>query len=859
MNPTELRCEYSSDPIGIESERPRLSWLFDSARDGERQIAFQIKVYGDPDSIGKKTEVICWDSGRIESNCSHLIAYSGQALRSRQRCWWQVRVWPEEGKVSGWSDLATFEMGLLHRMDWRAKWIGLPPPAGRGLEGWTVYLRHEFNLRTKATRGRFYLTARGLYQAFINGRRVGDHALSPDWSDYKARNYYQAFDITDLLEVGPNAIGVVLSGGWYAGSIGFFGQRFHYGKLPWFLGQMEVDCDEGVISRSVTDGTWVASAGPIVSSDLMQGEDYDAGLEMPGWDRVGFEAGGWSPVSLEDLDRAELRVSPTPPLRATLEIPAAEVRRSPKGWLVDFGQNMSGWVRMKLRGTPGKPIRLRHGEVLDDEGGLYTENLRDATQEGSIQVNDTDVIARESSFSLNGFRYIEVTGLAADPSPDDFTARAVHSDLPLTGLFECSDPELNQVWRNTVWGQRGNYVCVPTDCPQRDERLGWTGDAQLFAPLATYNMECVGFFRKFLVDLADGQSIEGGIPEVGPRISTFLDAAPAWGDAFIILPWLLYQMYGEVEAMAMHFEAMERWLGYMEKANPDGIRRHRLNGNYGDWVSLGSETDKILIATLYWVECAWLMEKMARVLGRAEDARRYADQAERVVKAFDGEFVDGDRLTSDTQTAYVLALRFGRVSGAKRTAFQERLIQLLAENGGHLNTGILGSAHLPEVLARAGRMDLAYQLFNSVDCPSLRFMARNGATTIWERWDAWRADVGFQNPGMNSFNHVALGSMGVWLYRWVAGIQADEEHPGFSRFRLAPRPGGGLDWAEATYNSVRGAIRSRWEKDGERIRFVFEVPPNTEAVIDLPEAEGSAAEEEIVVGGGRHQFERTLS
>lgn len=858
MNPTKLRCEYSFDPIGIDSERPRLSWQFDSASGGDHQIAFQIKVYGDPDSIGKKTAHIRWDSGRVESSQSHLIAYSGQPLRSRQRCWWQVRVWDEGGNVSDWSDLATFEMGLLHGVDWRAEWIGLPPPADRGLEGWTVYLRREFELRSKPTRGRCYLTARGLYQAFINGRRVGDHALSPDWSDYHARNYYQVFDITDLLETGPNAIGVVLSGGWYAGSIGFFGQRFHYGKLPWFLGQLEADCGDGMVSRVVTDGDWVASAGPIVSSDLMQGEDYDAGLEMPGWDRAGFDAEGWSPVSFEDRDGVELRVSPAPPLRAALEIPAVEVRKSSKGWLVDFGQNMSGWVRMKVRGTPGKTIRLRHGEVLDAQGALYTENLRGATQEGSIQVDHTNVIARESSFSLNGFRYIEVTDLAAEPSPDDFTARAVHSDLPLTGFFECSDAELNQVWRNTVWGQRGNYVCVPTDCPQRDERLGWTGDAQLFAPLGAYNMECVGFFRKFLIDLADGQSIEGGIPEVGPRISTFLDAAPAWGDAFIILPWLLYQMYGEVEAMAVHFEAMERWLGYIERANPDGIRRHRLNGNYGDWVSLGSETDKVLIATIYWAECARLMEEMARVLGRVEDARRYGAQAERVGEAFNREFIRGDRLTSDTQTAYVLALRFGLVSGAKQTAFQERLTELLAENGGHLNTGILGSAHLPEVLARAGRMDLAYKLFNSEDCPSLRFMARNGATTIWERWDAWKPDVGFQNPGMNSFNHVALGSMGVWLYRWVGGIQVDEAHPGFSRFRLAPRPGGGLKWAETSYESVRGRIRSRWEQNGAQYRFEFDLPANTRAIIDLPGKSSSGEHEPMEVGGGRHLFERIL-
>jgi alpha-L-rhamnosidase len=859
MNPSNLRCEYSFDPIGIESEQPRLSWLLESARDGERQLAFQIKVYGDPDSIGKKTEVICWDSGRVESGRTHLIAYAGQPLRSRQRCWWQVRVWNEAGEVSDWSDLAIFEMGLLDRVDWRAKWISLPPPVDRNLEGWTVYLRREFDLRSTPTLGRIYLTARGLYRAFINGTRVGDHALSPDWSDYHARSYYQTFDVTDLLEAGRNAIGVVLSGGWYAGSIGFFGQRFHYGRLPWFLGQLEVDCGDGVVSRSVTDESWVASAGPIVSSDLMQGEDYEVALEMPGWDRAGFEADGWCPVSIEKLDRVDLRVSPTPPLRATLEIPATSVQKRPNGWLVDFGQNMSGWVRMTLRGTPGTPIRFRHGEVLDTEGGLYTENLRSATQGGSIQVNETKQIAHESSFSLNGFRYLEVTGLATDPSPDDFTARAVHSDLPLTGLFECSDAELNQVWGNTVWGQRGNYVSVPTDCPQRDERLGWTGDAQLFAPLGAYNMECVGFFRKFLVDLADGQSIEGGIPEVGPRISTFLDAAPAWGDAFIILPWLLYQMYGDAEPMAMHYSAMDRWMGYIERANPDGIRRNRLNGNYGDWVSLGSETDKVLIATIYWAECARLMEKMARVLGCSVDAQRYADKAERVVEAFSSEYIRGDRLTSDTQTAYVLTLRFGLVSGAKQEAFQERLIELLAENGGRLNTGILGSAHLPEVLARAGRMDLAYRLFNCKDCPSLRFMARSGATTIWERWDAWKPDAGFQNPGMNSFNHVALGSMGVWLYRWVAGIQVDEGHPGFSRFRLAPRPGGGLDWAEATYDSVRGRIRSRWDREGKRLRFVFDLPPNTEALIDLPGSEDSAFETEMVIGGGRHEFERTLS
>ncbi len=854
MNATDLRCEFFENPVGLENPRPRLSWRPDSEADCARQTAYQVKVYGDPESIGKKTAVVFWDSGVVPSAESHLVPYAGQALRSRQRCWWQVRLWDGEGRCSDWSVLAWWEMGLLEAGDWRARWVTCPPPEGRGLEGWTPYLRREFELADRPEKARIYLAARGLYQVRINGRLIGDRAISPDWSDYSSRCFYQAFDLTDDLVAGVNTLAVVLSGGWFAGSIGFFGQRFHYGRLPWFLGQLEMDCPDGLIRRILTDQDWVASPGPIVSSDLMQGEDQDPSRALPGWDRSGFDQADWRPVDTEELDADLMRVSPSPPLRCSLELPARSVTATPGGWLVDFGQNLTGWVRARVRGTRDEKIRLRHGEVLDPEGALYTANLRAAVQIDSIQVEDTDEVVFEPSFTLHGFRYLEVAGLATEPKPADFIARVVHSDLPVTGSFRCSDEELNRVWETMLWGQRSNYVCVPTDCPQRDERLGWTGDAQLFAPLACYNMECAGFFHKFLTDLADGQSLEGGIPEVGPRISTYLDAAPAWGDAFIILPWLVYQMYGDDAAVLDHFEAMERWMGYIERANPDGIRRHRLNGNYGDWVALGQETDKVLIATAYWVECARLMEKMARVSGRDDRVPVYADLTRRLIEGFGREFVRGDRLTSDTQTAYVLALRFGLVEGSARTAFQDRLLDLLAENGGYPDTGIIGSAHLPEVLAQAGRFDVAYAIFDHTDCPSLRHMIRHGGTTVWERWDAWKDGIGFQDAEMNSFNHVALGSMGVWLYRWVAGIQVVEDHPGFSRVRLTPRPGGNLKWAEAVYESVRGRIVSRWERKGEHCCFIFEIPPNVEAEVDLP---GAGEEgEPLVIGSGRHRFER---
>jgi alpha-L-rhamnosidase len=749
-------------------------------------------------------------------------------------------------------------MGLLESGDWRARWVTAPPPEGRGLEGWTVYLRRTFELTDRPEKARVYLAARGLYQVRINGRRIGNRAITPDWSDYNARCFYQVHDLTGDLVPGRNTLSVILSGGWYAGSIGFFGQRFHYGRLPWFLGQLEMDCPDGLVRRVLTDQAWTASAGPIVSSDLMQGEDHDCCIEIVGWDDPAHDPDGWQPVVTEELDPGLMRVCPSPPLRETGELPARSVAATDRGWVVDFGQNMAGRVRARVQGRPGEVVRVRHGEVLDPGGRLYTENLRDAVQTDSIRIKDTEPVVFAPEFTLHGFRYVEIEGLAADPKPADFTARVVHSDLPLTGTFRSSDPELNRVWEAMLWGQKGNYVCVPTDCPQRDERLGWSGDAQLFAPLACYNMECAGFFRKFLTDLADGQSLEGGVPEVGPRISTYLDAAPAWGDAFVILPWLMYQMYGDRGPMEDHYESMERWMGYIERANQDGIRRNRLNGNYGDWVPPGAETDKVLIATAYWAECAHLMGKMARLLGMAYQAQHYGVLFERLIRAFAGEFIRHDRLTSDTQTAYVLALRFGLVTGETRVAFENRLLALLDENGGFLDTGIIGSAHLPEVLAQAGHFEAAYRLFDHTECPSLRHMVRHGATTIWERWDAWRPEVGFQDAGMNSFNHVALGSMGVWLYRWVAGIQVDEDHPGFSRFRLAPRPGGSLSWAEATYDSVRGRIKSGWERDGDRCQFKFEVPPNTEAVVDLPGVGDAVRSGPLVVGGGHHRFERTL-
>jgi alpha-L-rhamnosidase len=898
MTPSELRpvglsCEYRADPLGIDERAPRLSWALESEGRGQVQSAYRILVARSEEDL-ESEENLLWDSGRVGSNSSVGVEYEGEVLRSGTRCLWKVRVWDGEGDPSPFGGTAAFEMGLLERTDWEGNWISLgsgpdedfEPPTGEeyddlanALEA-SPYLRREFSLDRPVRRARLYATARGVYELHLNGSRVGDDALAPGWTDYDRRIQYQAYDATTLLAEGSNVLGAILGDGWYSGFFGFDPKQrgAHYGAHPQLLAQLDVEYEDGGTESIATDGSWRCSTGPILHSDLLMGESYDARDEMPGWSEPGFDDSAWYVVKAEEIGDAKLVAQPDESIRVTEELEAKTVTEPEEGvYVFDMGKNMVGRVRLKVQGEAGTEITLRHAEALNPDGTLYTTNLRAARATDHYVLRGGGEETYEPRFTFHGFRYVEVTGYPGEPPLGAVTGRVVHSATPPTGFFECSNPMVNELQENILWGQRGNFLSVPTDCPQRDERLGWMGDAQIFVRTASFNMDVAAFFEKWMTDVEDAQSREGAFPDVAPLLtgSGLMDlsrGAPAWGDAGIIVPWTIYRTYDDTRIVERHYDAMARWMDYLHEANPDLIRKNRMGNNYGDWLSPeGDHTPKHLLATAYWAHDAKLMAEMAEATGRREDAKDYGDLNERIKDAFNETFVSPDgRIEGDTQTCYLLALHIGLLPEDLRPAAAEHLVRTIEREDWHLSTGFVGVGYLCPVLTEAGRTDVAYRLLLNETYPSWGYTIKNGATTIWERWDGWTEENGFQSPNMNSFNHYSLGSVGEWLYRYVAGI--DLASPGYGRILIRPRPGGGLSHARGEYDSVRGRISSSWKIEGARFTLEVLVPPNTTATVHVPcadvsegggsvdEADGvellRADEGETVlsVGSGRYEF-----
>lgn len=862
MHPTRLRCEYRDNPLGLDETSPRLGWISESSRRNETQSAYQILVSDSIEDLNADKGTL-WDSGKVASNRSLGIEYQGKQLNSKMRCYWKVRVWDGNDDPSPYSKTAYWEMGLLQTSDWKGKWIGLgdaPPTAGhqppsgdeledpllRGLRP-SPYLRKSFSLKGKTRKARLHATARGVYELCINGHRVGDHMLSPGWTDYDTRIQYQTYDVTDLLEEGQNAIGGIIGDGWYSGFYGMDPKRrgAHYGHRPQLLAQLEVESEDGSTQTITSDESWNSSTGAILSSDLLMGEVYDAREEISGWGLPSFDDSGWRPVNVENLGEASLVAQPDGGVKVTQELETKEVTKTDDGsYVFDLGQNIVGWARLKVRGKAGTTVKLRFAEALNPDGSIYTTNLRFARATDSYILKGEGEEVFEPRFTFHGFRYVEVSGYPSEPPPDSITGCVVHSDTQPTGRFECSSPMINKIQENIVWGQRGNFLSIPTDCPQRDERLGWTGDAQIFVRTATYNMDVSAFFTKWMFDIEDAQSPEGAFPDVAPLLPLSLDlsrGAPAWGDAGIIVPWTIYRAYADTRIIERHYESMTRWMDYLHEANPDLLRRNKLGNNYGDWLSpFGDDTPKELLATAYWAYDTKLVVEMARAIGRDNDAAAYAGLFEDIKAAFVRAYVGSEgHVKGDTQTGYVLALHMDLLPNELRAKAAEHLVRTIEEKDWRLTTGFVGVGYLCPVLTEAGYPEVAYRLLNNETYPSWGYTIKQGATTIWERWDGWTEENGFQSPNMNSLNHYSLGSVGEWLYRYVAGIDLDPDEAGFSHFRVHPCPGGGLTHASAEYESANGKIKSSWEISDGTIRLKVIIPANTRASVHVPTSEPS--------------------
>jgi len=849
-----LRCEYLVNPLGIGERRPRLSWTLESSQRGQKQTAYRILVSSDEANLAEDRGDL-WDTGKVPGDRTNQVVYGGQPLTSRQRCFWKVQSWDKDGRPSAFSPPAYWTMGLLDPEDWKAEWIradrrppesrieplapGPPPP----------YFRTEFAVQPSLQRATVYVTARGLFELRLNGIPVGDDVFAPEWTDYNRRIQYRTYDVTELLRPGKNGLGAVVADGWFSGYVGWRKNRGNYGLENSLLVQLELDYADGSRASIITDETWRWAEGPIRSADLLMGQDTDARLAMAGWDAPGFDDSSWRPVQAAEPTGAELVAQPSPPIRIIAEIKPASVNESRPGVFVfDLGQNIAGWARLKVLGRAGDRIKLRFAERLNPDGTIYTANLRDAKATDTYTCRGGEPEVFEPRFTFHGFQYIEVTGYPGEPGLDAITGCALSTACPETGVFQCSDPMVNRLFSNLIWSQRANYISIPTDCPQRDERLGWMGDAQIFVRTGSFNTDTAAFFTKWMQDVADAQSAEGAFPDFAPRLNDKVlmgfEGAPAWGDAGIIIPWNMYRVFDDTRIIQRHWEAMKRWMDYLKRTNPDLIRRRGVGNNYGDWLSIQADTPKDLLATAYWAWDARLMARMAAVIDREKESAAYAALFQEIRRAFQEEFVLEDgRIQGETQTGWLLALAMDLMPENLRPRAADRLVADIRAREGHLSTGFVGCAHLLPVLTDAGHEATAFGLLLKDTFPSWGYSIKHGATSIWERWDGWTEERGFQDPGMNSFNHYAFGAVGEWLYRYVAGIDLDEEIPGYARFRIRPFIGGGLEWARAEYDSIQGKIISGWSRREGGISLEVRVPPNTSAEVHLPCTDRSEIQE----------------
>ncbi|MFC0210877.1 family 78 glycoside hydrolase catalytic domain [Paenibacillus chartarius] len=867
----ECVTEYAANPLGIGHVKPRLFWKLESEKKGAAQSAYQVLVASSRERLALDAGDL-WDSGKMMSDASTHIEYEGLPLQSEASYYWKVRVWDSAGQPSDWSDTACFSTGILHRRDWKAVWIGRKPEPGKQLQP-SPYFRKSFTITKTVRRAFVYATALGLYELRLNGERIGDR-FAPGWTDYDIRVQVQAYDITERLVQGGNAFGVIVGDGWYAGTVGFLGKAV-YGERPFFLLQARIEYEDGSSELIVTDPSWRTSAGPILYSDMIKGETYDARLELTGWDHAGYDDSSWEIPDIRPGYNGQYAATLEPPIRVTQQVRPVSVRRTEAGtYIYDMGQNMVGWTELKVRGPAGTKVTVSHAEMLNPDGSLYLDNLREASQQDHYILKGDGDERYEPHFTFHGFRYVELIGYPGEAGPETITGKVVHSDTPFAGKLETSDAKVNQLYSNIVWGQRGNFLSVPTDCPQRDERLGWTGDAQIFARTAAYNMDVSRFFTKYVQDMVDCQRPSGAFTDVAPdagwirhkmwntNLNWYAPDNAGWGDAGVIIPWTLYLMYGDTRVLETNYEAMQRWVAYLE-ASTDGLVRPAY-ANYGDWLSIGADTPNDVLATAYFGYSTKLLARIAGVLGRSSDEERYESLFAGIAEAFRRAFVDADgRIHGDTQTVYVLALQFGLLTEELRLQAVRHLTADIRARGNRLSTGFLGVGYLLPALTDNGCLDEAYTLLTQEEFPSWLYSIKHGATTIWERWDGWTEHNGFQTPSMNSFNHYSLGSVGEWMFRYMAGIEADPKQPGFKHTIIKPRPGGPLTWVKASYKSMYGTIKVEWRTGGaNELRLNVSIPANTTADVSVPgyivqlqgKADGQAGIETVRIGSGSYEF-----
>lgn len=830
-----LTCEYLVDPVGIDVLHPRLSWLLSASepeRRGLAQTAYQVLVATSEETLARGQGDL-WDSGRVESDQSVHVVYAGKPLASRQRCYWKVRVWDNQGHDSGWSEPAFWSMGILSRNEWQAQWLGygkpLAEPTDWRQEASSPLFRKTFDLEKPVERAVVSVCGLGYHELRLNGAKVGDHVLDPAFTRYDKRALYVTYDITESLKQGKNAVGVMLGNGWYnmhTRAVWDF-DRAPWRDRPTVLLNLHVEFADGTSTTVASDLSWRAATGPVVLDGIRNGEFYDARLEMPGWDTPDFDDSAWAIPDIVPGPKGVLRAQMMPPIRVMQTVtPVSVAEPKPGVFVFDMGQNMAGWAQLRVSGPAGTKVVLRYAERLAADGTLDSEEIGKYVKQGPFQT-DAYVLKGEGlevwepRFTYHGFRYVEVTGFPGTPTRDSLWGRVVHTSFESAGSFRCSSELLNAIQAITRRAYRSNYHGYPTDCPQR-EKNGWTGDAHLAAEQALYNFDNAASYLKWMNDFQDEQQDDGNLPGIVPTSGWgyHWGNGPAWDSAYVLIPWYLYLYRGDVGVLAEHYEGMKRYVDFMTGKAKGHLVEHGL----GDWVPARTETPVIVTSSAYYYVDATIVSKAAALLGNDDDARRYAELAEAIRKAFNRALYRGDGLYANgSQTALSCTLFQGLVEPSEREAVVRQLVANVGQNEGHLDTGILGAKYLFHALTEQGRVDVAYQIATQTTPPSYGDWIARGATTLWEDW-----------PGEGSLNHVMFGDISAWFYKALAGILVDPQRPGFKHVIIRPSPVGDLTSVEATHDSMYGTIRSSWELDGGRILLSVTVPVNATATVYLP-------------------------
>jgi alpha-L-rhamnosidase len=857
-----LRLENLINPVGMDVSTPRFSWQLISGQRNIMQAAYEIQV------TNKSGKSIIWNSGKQASDQSVYVPYSGQTLQSAKTYYWQVRVWDNKGNASPWSEQAFWQMGLLQKDDWKAKWIESRSPAD-SVNGPALLFRKRFLISRKIVSATAFITAHGMYEAWVNGKRIGNAFLTPGWTSYNKRLQYQAYDITELISNGENVIGMNIGSGWYRTPLAWNDNKNLYGKKIGLLLQVNVTYSDGSQETVVSDNSWKTSdRGPIRFSEIYNGETLDASQEMPGWNKAGFDDQSWQSVTEKEFAKENLIATYNEPVLQHESFHPVRIFKSPKGeQIIDFGQNLVGWAQFRVQGKAGDVIIVEHAEVLDKNGNFYTDNLRAAKATDTYILNGTGEEVFEPHFTFHGFRYLRVKGFPGEMKPENITAFTLYSGMQPSGEFKCSNPMLNQLQHNIQWGQRGNFLDVPTDCPQRDERLGWTGDAQAFSRTASFNMDVHNFFSKWMKDVAVDQSEDGRVPFVVPNVlGPMAGGSAGWADVSTIIPWNMWLAYGDRKILEDQYESMKSWVGFMKNHSTDYL--WNTGFHFGDWLfyrpaddndGRSAVTDKYLIAQCFFAHSVQLLINAAKVLNNQNDEQVYSSLLHQVKDAFLKEYMTrSGRLVSGTQTAYVLALQFDMLPDSLRAHAAKRLVDNIHDYDNHLTTGFLGTPYICGVLTRFGYDTVAYKLLLQETYPSWLYPVKMGATTIWERWDGQKPDSSFQTPGMNSFNHYAYGAIGDFMYRDVAGLDTYEEGTGYKKIRIRPHIGGNLEFAGAVLETGYGKLSVNWKTNGKNLLMDVEIPPNTTAAIFIPALASSSIsengkplsdEKEIIVKG----------